>query len=125
MAAKGQTATAVAGQEDGLVALGRGLLEGSGPAAVVPAVEPGLEVPTLRLDELISDEHGEVVLFNDSGLRAIALETDAGIVARGAAEPHVTAGGDDVSGLRYVTFANGLTLYYQDGLELLVRSEHG
>ena len=33
----------------------------------------------------------------------------------------VTASGDDVTGFRYVSFANGMTLYYQDGLDLIVR----
>jgi hypothetical protein len=125
MAEKAQKAAAVAAQEDRLVALGRELLAGADPETLVPGVASGEEVPTLRLADLIQDEHGEVVLFNDSGLRAIAVETPAGVVAQGAAEPHVTAAGDDVSGLRYLTFANGLTLYYQDGLELIVRSEHG
>lgn len=108
-----------------MAALGRALLEGQGPAAVIPAAEPGDELVSLRLDDLIRDEHGEVVLFNDSGLRALALETDAPVIAQGAADPHVTASGEDVSGLRYMSFANGLTLYYQDSLDLVVRSEHG
>lgn len=110
---------------DDMAALGRELLAGEAAEAVIPGVEPGDTFPSLRLGDLIQDEHGEVVLFNDSGLRAMALETDAGVVAQGAAEPHVTASGDDVSGFRYMSFANGLTLYYQDGLDLIVRSEHG
>jgi hypothetical protein len=125
MAEKARKAAAVAGEDEGLTTLGREMLAGADPETLVPGVASGEDLPTLRLDDLIQDEHGEVVLFNDSGLRAIAVETPAGVVAQGAAEPHVTAAGDDVSGLRYLTFANGLTLYYQDGLELIVRSEQG
>jgi hypothetical protein len=116
---------AVDAEPDDLAALGREMLAGTAPEAVLPTVAPEERVVILRLDDLVQDEHGEVVLFNDSGLRTMALETDTGVVAQGAAEPHVTAAGEDVSGLRYMTFANGLTLYYQDGLELIVRGEHG
>lgn len=107
---------------DDIAALGRGMLADSGPIPVVPADD---DLLTLRLDDLIQDDNGEVVLFNDSGLRALAVATDAGVVAEGASGHHVTAAGEDVSGFQYVTFDNGLTLYYQGGLEVVVRGEPG
>ena len=76
----------------------------------------------LSLADLVQDAGGEVVLYNDSGLRALGLVSDALVVREGEASAHVTASGDDVTGFRYVSFANGLTLYYQDGLDLVVRS---
>ena len=79
-----------------------------------PAVE-------LALSDLVQDAGGEVVLYNDSGLRTLGLVAEASVVGEGEATPHVTASGDDVTGFRYVSFANGLTLYYQEGLDLVVR----
>ncbi len=89
------------------------------------AVVPGTEPLTLRLDDLLQDENGEVVLFNDSALPVLALEASAGIVAEGTSGAHHTAAGEDVTGFRYVAFDNGLTLFYQDGLDLVIRSEGG
>ena len=85
------------------------------------SVMPGEEPPLmLALDDLVRDQAGEVVLFNDSGLRALALSTTILVVEEGLAGRHVTAAGEDVSGFRYVAFANGLRLYYQQGLDLII-----
>ena len=75
----------------------------------------------LSSSDLVQDAGGEVVLYNDSGLRALGLVAEAPIVGEGEASPHVTASGDDVTGFKYVSFANGLTLYYQDGVDFIVR----
>ena len=85
--------------------------------AAVPAAEV-----ELAMADLISDDNGEIVFCNDSGFRSLALRTDSQIVANGQAEPHVTAAGEDVSGFQYVTFDNGLTLFYEEGLHLIVAS---
>lgn len=79
----------------------------------------------LALADLIGDERGEVVLFNDSHFRTLALKAEVGVVARGLAARHVTAGGDNVTGFRFVSFANGVTLYYREGLDLIVRGPGG
>jgi hypothetical protein len=111
--------------DSALVALGR-KMAGLGReadalphAADLPGAAPGgFE---LVLAELIGDANGEVVVFNDSNLRSLTLRTDAAVVADGQAAPHVTAAGADVAGCRFVTFENGLTLYFQKGLELVVQ----
>ena len=73
-----------------------------------PMAEPAeLE---LALADLISDGNGEIVFFNDSGFHSLAIRTDAAVVANGRTQAHVTAGGDDVSGFKFVRFDNGLTL---------------
>jgi len=74
----------------------------------------------LALADLVSDANGEVVIFNDSGFRTLALHTDAAVVDGGRARRHVTAGGDDVSGFNYVTFESGVTVYFPEGLNLIV-----
>jgi hypothetical protein len=78
----------------------------------------------LSLSDLVRDANGEVVLFNDSGLRALAVSTDAVVVAEGEAGRHVTAAGEDVSGFRYVAFDNGLKLFYQPGLDLILIQDY-
>jgi hypothetical protein len=120
MAEHSHKAVAVEFDHDDIVALGREMLADPG---FVPALPVDDDLLTLRLDDLIQDDNGEVVLFNDSGLRALAVATDAGVVAEGSSGTHVTATGEDVSGFHYVTFDNGLTLYYQSGLEVIVRGE--
>ena len=78
----------------------------------------------VALSDLISDANGEVVLYNDSGLRSLALGVDAAVVAEGKSGRHVTAAGEDVSGFRYMAFDNGVKLYFRPELELiLVRKE--
>ena len=87
------------------------------------SVEGGELDIVLALTDLLQDANGEVVLFNDSGLRSLALSTDALVVAEGQATRHVTAAGEDVSGFRYVAFDTGLKLFYQPGLDLILVQE--
>lgn len=100
------------------------------PAPVrVPAPTPtgspaGEEPPVLlALADLVGDERGEVVLFNDSGLRALTLATRSRAVEHGETGRHVTAAGEDVSGFRFVRFEDGLKLYYPPGIELVLVSD--
>jgi hypothetical protein len=92
------------------------------PADPEQLASPGVAAEIeLSLSDLIGDERGEVVLFNDSEFRAMALRADVRVVARGLAARHVTAGGENVTGFQFLTFENGVTLYYQKGLDLIVR----
>ena len=75
------------------------------------------------MTDLVSDDNGEVVIFNDSGFRILAIKTDSNVVANGQATHHVTASGEDVTGFRYVTFDNGVTLYFEEGLDLVLANE--
>jgi hypothetical protein len=90
-----------------------GLRADAGAIAGVAEVE-------LALADLVGDANGEVVIFNDSGFRTLALRSDAAVVADGRVETHRTASGEDVSGFKYVTFGNGVTVYFQEGLDLIV-----
>jgi hypothetical protein len=74
----------------------------------------------LALADVVADANGEVVVLNDSGFRTMAVRTAAAVTADGRAQKHVTASGEDVSGFNYVTFDNGVTLYYPEGLDLIV-----
>ncbi len=66
----------------------------------------------LAVADLIPGNSDEVVLFNDSAVREVVLESEDAPIAEGAAETHVTGDGVDVSGFRFVRFPNGPTLFY-------------
>ncbi len=90
-------------------------------AASVPAAgDPSGAEIELALADLVADANGEIVFFNDSGFRSLAVRTDRRVVADGQAGAHVTAAGDDVSGFQFVRFDNGLTLYLEAGLHLIL-----
>ncbi|HRY22837.1 MAG TPA: hypothetical protein P5558_00600 [Geminicoccaceae bacterium] len=84
------------------------------------ASAPENDVPTLELTDLVQDSNGEIVLFNDSHLPALAVRALSQPIDTGAVGQHVTAGGDDVTGFRFVAFDDGTRLYYQDSLHLVV-----
>lgn len=75
----------------------------------------------LALSDLVADADGEVVFFNDSGLRRLAIATDAAVVGDGRAGVHRTAAGQNVRGFCFLTFDNGVTFYYEAGLDVVVR----
>lgn len=84
-----------------------------------PEVE-GSEIE-IQLADLIGDENGETVLFNDSSARTLRLISDVPVVDQGRVDRHVTGGGADVSGFRYARFTNGLTIFFEEGLGLIVQ----
>ncbi len=96
-----------------------GLDEATPSSARQPIVTATSEVE-IALDDLISDDNGEIVFFNDSGFRTLSIRTESSIVSNGQANEHSTAGGEDVSGFNFVTFDNGVTLYFEEGLDLHV-----
>ncbi len=84
--------------------------------ALPPPAPPRAE---LHLADLVSDATGEAVLLPGDGIDGFTLVTAGeAVTARGAAASHLTAGGEDVGGLSYLSFASGLTLYYPAGLDL-------
>jgi hypothetical protein len=72
---------------------------------------------TLHLADLLPDAEGELVLFADPA-QQVTLFAEAPLTAQGVADPHVTASGYDVTGLTFLSFANGVTLYYSGALSL-------
>ena len=86
------------------------------PAGMAAATEV-----ELAMSDLVADANGEIVLFNDSGLRRLAIATDAAVVGDGRSGAHRTATGQDVSGFRFLTFDNGVRLYYDAELDVVVR----
>ena len=83
------------------------------------------DVVTLELTDLVSDSNGEIVLFNDSHLPALALRTASAPIESGEMGSHVTAAGDDVTGYRYVAFTDGTKLIFQESVDLVILGANG
>jgi hypothetical protein len=73
----------------------------------------------LHLDDLMPDRTGAVVLQADGERLEIQLEDWDEILTRGIAPEDTRSEHFDVSGMDYVTFANGVTLYFPAGDILL------
>lgn len=89
------------------------------------AAMPREDVLTLELSDLVSDSNGEIVLFNDSHLPALAVRAATPPVESGEMGSYVTAAGDDVTGYRFVAFDNGTKLFYQDSMDLVILGASG
>lgn len=73
----------------------------------------------LQLDDLMPDKTGAVVLQADGERLEIQLEDWDEILTRGIAPDDTQSEHFDVSGMDFVTFANGVTLYFPAGDILL------
>ena len=71
----------------------------------------------LDLGDLIADARGEVVV-SDLGGAHLTITANEGVASSGQMDGHVTQEGLDVTGFQFVTFENGITLYYDDGVNL-------
>ena len=97
-------------------------LEGAGAtAAEAPTAGTG---PALAIGDLLADGNNEVVLFDDGAVHALTV-TGARAIDHGTVAAHVPETGADVSGYHYVTFDGGLTLYFQDGVQLTIAGDEG
>ncbi len=76
----------------------------------------------LAVSDMVTDSNNEVVLMADPSLDVVRLVADSGIADSGLTESHVTVSGQDVSGYHYVSFESGLTLFYGDGVNVVVDS---
>ncbi|MCS6778091.1 MAG: hypothetical protein N2038_05610 [Geminicoccaceae bacterium] len=107
---------------DGLRALALALL-GSGEGAQSsegPSQPPRNEPLVLRIEDLVADERGEIVLSASETLRGVVLTTEQEVTASGIAEPDRRASGEEVGGYGYVVFAAGATVFFAPGLEVEV-----
>lgn len=78
--------------------------------------DPG-DALVLTLSDLVPDEHGEIVLFNDADA-PVMITADQAVIASGLAEPHVTAAGIDVTGMHFSSFETGITVYHDPDIPL-------
>ena len=87
--------------------------DGGLPAAIAADEEAWV----LDLGDLIADARGEVVV-SDMGGAHLTITAASTVASQGQAEEHITQDGVDVSGFHFVTFENGITLYYDEGVHL-------
>lgn len=80
-------------------------------ASLAPRTASGAdEALVLTLEDLLPDVDGAVVMLADDSL-PVNLVTDQPLAGSGVVDGHASAGGVEVEGLFYYSFANGLTLY--------------
>lgn len=77
----------------------------------------------LRLEDLLPDKAGEVVLSAE--IAPVNIVAGSPLADAGFAESHVTEAGVDVTGLSYCSFENGVTLYYPSEIPLIVSLDLG
>ena len=96
-------------------------------ARPLPVGDPGTDAATLvlHLADLVPDAGGDIVLYNDSSVRAAVIHTDLAVVEEGRSGVHVTAAGIDVDGWCFIRFADGLRLYFPAELIVLPVRDDG
>jgi hypothetical protein len=78
-------------------------------------------VMVLSLADLVPDIGGEVAI-QSFGVPAVGIEAaeSVSVTASGTASSHVTAAGENVSGYRFYSFDNGITLYFPPDMVVLL-----
>ena len=76
----------------------------------------------LSLSDLLPGDQGELVLIPGDNA-PVDLLTSHAVFAQGVAENHITADGIDVTGLSFLSFATGITVYFPTDLSLTVSYE--
>jgi hypothetical protein len=80
-------------------------------ASLTPSAAPVAgDALVLNLADLLPDADGAVVMLTDDVL-PVNLVTDQPLAGSGVVGEPASAGGFDVEGLHFYSFANGLTLY--------------
>ncbi len=77
----------------------------------------------LALQDFVANSSGEVVVFNDSAVATMTLTTDSKVLNKGTAKKSQTTDGQAISDFKYLTFDNGLTVYFAPELEILVERQ--
>jgi hypothetical protein len=94
----------------------------SAAGAAATSTEPPGDSLALRLEDLIPDARGEVVILSPEECDITVLTSQA--VAQQGTEPsHVTSVGLDVSGFSFCTFDGGVTVFYPGTHRLVVMDE--
>ena len=92
-------------------------------ALVDPVLAEGTDnLLVLRMDELLPDSGGEIVILDGVG-EGLAIVTQDSVAGQGVSDPHVTASGLDVQGYAFTTFGSGITIFYPSEAKLLVLPE--
>lgn len=74
----------------------------------------------LRLEELVTDELGNVIVSVGDGLHTVILETDAHVTSRGVVASIDAELGASTGEFAYLRFDVGMTVYVPADLDILV-----
>lgn len=74
----------------------------------------------LRLEELVADERGHVLLSVGDSLHTVILETDAHVTSRGIVTSTDTQLGASAGEFAYLSFDVGMTVYVPADLNILL-----
>ena len=77
----------------------------------------------LSLDDLLPDDNGNVVLFNDAGVTEMSIHAERPVVDAGIAGEDAALGNAEVAGMAYYSFDSGPTLYYPLDLHVSIISD--
>ncbi|MEO1017218.1 MAG: hypothetical protein AAFY56_05935 [Pseudomonadota bacterium] len=77
----------------------------------------------LALEDFVANAAGEVVVFNDSVVATMVLVTKASVLGQGLTEKAATVDGQPIADFRFLAFNNGVTVFYPQGLEILVQDQ--
>jgi hypothetical protein len=76
----------------------------------------------LRIDDLLPDAGGNIVMCDEAGIKEMTIFSDATIVENGISKTQFTDGGLDVSGMAFYSFDSGVTLYYPSDVHISILS---
>gem|GEM_PF-6034212 len=91
-----------------------------------PRSEGSEEAPTraaafLRLEELVADSAGAIVISVGPSVRSLVLEAAAGVVDRGMVASETNERIPSCETRSYVTFDDGKTVFFPSDVELLIQ----
>ncbi|BCX16909.1 MAG: hypothetical protein KatS3mg117_0591 [Geminicoccaceae bacterium] len=91
------------------------------PANEASEALPSSSAAVLRLEELVADDAGAIVIDVGPGVRTLVLEGTVEVVDRGVVTPETieSAAGSDVRS--YVTLGSGTTVVFPSDVELLIQ----
>ena len=81
------------------------------------AADGAADFLVLRMQDLLPDAGGEIVLFQDLG-ESLKLVTQDHLAGQGESIDHVTASGLDVAGYSFCAFDSGITIFYPSTMKL-------
>lgn len=76
----------------------------------------------LRVDDLLPDAGGNIVMCDEAGIKELTILSGAMIVENGIAKTQFTDDGLDVSGMAFYSFDTGVTLYLPSDVHISILS---
>lgn len=91
------------------------------PADEASEPPPTCSAAVLRLEELVADDAGAIVIDVGPGVRTLVLEGTADVVDRGVVTPETIESAVGPEPRSYVTLDSGTTVVFPSDVELLIQ----